>query len=139
MDEVCISRGYEAKKDQCVKSLVVLGAGVGICFLYVFDPASSTLYVPCPFHALTGLQCPGCGSLRAIHHLMHGHVATAFMLNPLMIVVSPFLGYSFLSYLMATSRRRLLPPIFVPAVGIWIFLGVVLFFWVIRNTPVYPF
>jgi hypothetical protein len=127
-------------RDQRLKILALVGMGMAAMYiLYTFNPSSSVLYIPCPFHELTGLDCPGCGSLRAIHHLLHGHVVTAFMLNPLMVLVLPFLGYSFLSYLMATSRRKLLPPIFVPAIGIWIFLGVVLLFWGLRNTPVYPF
>jgi hypothetical protein len=140
VDEICFESGLSVMRDQRLEALALVVMGTAaLCILYIFNPSTSVLYMPCPFHELTGLECPGCGSLRALHHLLHGHVATAFTLNPLMVLVSPFLGYSFLSYLMDTSGRRLLPPIFVPSIGIWIFLGVVLFFWVIRNTPVYPF
>ena len=50
--------------------------------LYLFNPAESRLFPPCPFHALTGWQCPGCGSLRAAHCLLHGEFIAAFRLNP---------------------------------------------------------
>ena len=137
---MCISKGFGATRDQRVKALAILGAGIaGISFLYVFNPASSVLYVPCPFHAMTGLYCPGCGSLRAVHQLLHGHVASAFGLNPLMVLSLPFLGYSFLSYCMVGIQGRSLPKVFVPALFIWIYLGVVLLFWIIRNISWYPF
>ena len=140
MDHVFISESFEIKRNQRLKSLAVLGTGIiGICFLYFFNPASSSFYVPCPFHELTGLYCPGCGSLRAIHHLLHGHVVTALRLNALMVLLLPFLGYSFFTYVKGTIRGRPLPTFFVPAIAIWVFLGVVLLFWGIRNISTYPF
>jgi hypothetical protein len=119
-------------------ALSVLGIAV-VYVLYTCNPARSAFYPPCPFHALTGLYCPGCGSLRALHQLLHGHLAVAFGLNPLAIVSLPFLGYSFLSYCIARRQRQLFPSFFVPAPLIWIYLGSVLFFWVIRNISFYPF
>jgi hypothetical protein len=119
-------------------ALVVLGIAA-IYILYTFNPAESAFYPPCPFHALTGLYCPGCGSLRALHHLLHGHLTVAFGLNPLAIVSLPFLGYSFLSYAMAGICRKSHPTLFMPAFFIWMYLGAVLLFWVIRNIFNYPF
>src|SRR4051812_33540396 len=68
-----------------ISSLVVVGAVV----VYAFDPATHQLLPPCPLHALTGLYCPGCGATRAAHQLLHGHVAAAFNLNPLVFVAVP--------------------------------------------------
>jgi hypothetical protein len=53
---------------------------------------------PCPVFALTGLFCPGCGSTRAMHALLHGDLPRAFAMNPLMVVAIPLLA------LMAASR-----------------------------------
>ena len=36
----------------------------------------------CPFHWLTGLNCPFCGAQRMVLELLHGNVAEAFWLNP---------------------------------------------------------
>jgi len=54
-----------------------------------FDPASHP-FPPCPFRRLTGFSCPGCGSQRAIHQLLHGDILAAFRYNPMLL---PGLAY----------------------------------------------
>ena len=36
----------------------------------------------CPFHWLTGFNCPFCGAQRMVLELLHGNVLEAFWLNP---------------------------------------------------------
>ena len=64
----------------------------GAVALYIFDPTKQAIFPPCPLHSMTGLYCPGCGSTRALHQLAHGHLATAFHFNPLLIVAGPLLA-----------------------------------------------
>ena len=59
--------------------------------LYLFNPANGRFPV-CPFHALTGWLCPGCGSQRALHDLMHGNFGEAFRHNALLVVSIPLLA-----------------------------------------------
>ena len=61
--------------------------------LYFFPPGQHSFYPRCGFHALTGLDCPGCGSLRATHQLLHGHFKEAFALNPLFVSLLPACGF----------------------------------------------
>ena len=67
--------------------------GITAAVIYgMFDPADYALFPKCPFLMLTGgLRCPGCGSQRAIHALLHLQFKEAFMLNPLVIISIPFL------------------------------------------------
>lgn len=107
--------------------------------LYFFSPYDSGLYAACPFKALTGLYCPGCGTLRGLHELLHGHPATAFGLNPLMVISLPFVAFSIIKYITAGilgwSERK----IFIPSVFIWLLLAIIILFWILRNLPYYPF
>ena len=84
-------------------STTIVGA---LVTLYLFDPASSSIYPPSPFRELTGLYCPGCGTLRGLHQLLNGHFGTAFGLNPLMIISLPFMVYSYVSYGMKTFTGK---------------------------------
>lgn len=112
---------------------------LALLFLRVFNPAASGLYPPCPFRLLTGLNCPGCGTLRGLHQLLHGHPLAALDLNPLLILGLPFMGYVFLSYALVTIRGRGLPRVFIPTPLIWAMFWFIIAFWVLRNIPVYPF
>jgi hypothetical protein len=110
-------------------------------FLFFFNPASpaNQFFPKCPFRLLTGMQCPGCGSTRAFYQLLHLHPIAAFKLNPLMVLTLPFIVYGFLGFtrsaLMGRPQRRL----FIPPIYLWAWLALLIFFWVFRNTPWYPF
>lgn len=45
----------------------------------------------CPFKAVTGLDCPGCGSQRAIHQLLNFNLIAAFKYNPLLLLSIPYI------------------------------------------------
>lgn len=54
--------------------------------IFTFDPVTTWWLPSCPFRALTGWLCPFCGSLRALHALLHGEPRVALELNPLTTV-----------------------------------------------------
>lgn len=101
---------------------LVSAAAIGAVILYRFDPVTARFYPPCLFHALTGLQCPGCGTTRALHHLLHGDVAGAFRLNAMLFVVAPF------GLVASLSKRVVLHPI----TG-WTAVVVTVVWWIARN------
>lgn len=117
-------------------SLALLG---GVSVLFAYDPASSGVFPQCPFLAVTGFHCPGCGTLRALHQLFNGNLITAFGLNPLMMLSLPFVAYSSTSRVVQKVRGRTVPTVFVPSGWIWVLFVVVISFGVLRNVPVYPF
>jgi len=120
---------------------IISTATAGLFYLRLFDPAApaATSYYPsCPFYALTGLYCPGCGTLRGLHQLTHGHLFTALDLNPLMVLSLPFIGYTFVSYALLAARGRGLPQPFINPFFIKTLFWVVIAFWILRNIPVYP-
>lgn len=41
--------------------------------------------MPCLFHELTGLYCPGCGGTRAVRALLKGHPLISFCYHPLVL------------------------------------------------------
>lgn len=63
---------------------------VGAAVLWQFDPhQSGNPLPPCPSLWLTGLFCPGCGTTRALHALLHGDLPGALAMNPLMVLSLP--------------------------------------------------
>ena len=114
-------------------------AAAAIATLALLDPATSGLFPPCPLRYLTGWYCPGCGSLRALHQLLHGNLRAAWSLNPLTVLLSPFLAYGTISYAFFEIRGSYLPRIFLPAVWIRVLCAVIILFGIVRNIPVHPF
>lgn len=107
--------------------------------LRLFDPATSGLFPPCPLRYLTGWYCPGCGSLRAIHQLLHGSLRAAWAMNPLTVVLLPFLTYGLASAAIFEVRGRALPQPFLRAVWIRALCAAIILFGVARNLPMHPF
>jgi hypothetical protein len=114
-----------------VAASLVLAGGV----LFAVDPAQHQIYPVCWFRATTGLQCPGCGGLRATHQLLHGHLAAAWALNPLAVLLAPLSAWGAVEFgrrLVRGGGRPLAAP--RPAL-IWLALASALLFGVVRNLP----
>ena len=111
----------------------------GSVYLYVFEPGKTGFFPICLFRALTGFTCPGCGCTRAMHQILHGHFAAAFMLNPLFLLAIPFLLFALLRYSIVVMRGGIPRHNAIPASVIYAIFVIVVSFWVFRNTPFYPF
>ena len=114
--------------------LAVLSALV----LFLFDPRIYHFYPLCFFHKTTGLLCPGCGALRASHQLLHGHLATAFQFNPMLVVLLPFAA-AWAAYHGLQRLRSRPAALGVRAKYVWFLLAVVLVISLLRNLPGTPF
>jgi hypothetical protein len=120
-------------------ALVWATLAAGTIYLFLFEPGKTGFFPVCPFRAITGFTCPGCGSTRGLHRLLHGDVVAAFEFNPLLIVSLPFLLYALMRYTNAAIREKPLKGNQLNAKYIWLLFGVIMFFWIYRNTPFYPF
>jgi hypothetical protein len=102
--------------------------------LYFFNPAESAFYPGCVFYKTTGLLCPGCGSLRALHQLLHGHILAALRFNALLVFSVPFTAALCAWYV---CRRLQSQPFALNLKPAWLWLGfaALLLFGVLRNLP----
>jgi hypothetical protein len=114
-----------------------LSAGVilaGCVLLHYYPPA--TLHLPpCVFHEITGLYCPGCGTARAIHHLMNLEFATALRCNALFVAALPVLAYLFAARCFKPLGQMRLPVPVLSASASWTLTAIVLAWWIARNLP----
>lgn len=70
--------------------LVVAALAVAAIY-FVFDPGAAEWMPKCLFHRLTGYDCPGCGSQRMLHSLLHGDLREAWESNALLLTGLPYL------------------------------------------------
>src|SRR5215471_10447887 len=75
-----------------IVAATVAGIAASGVILFHFDPEKAGFFPVCQFHQWTGLDCPGCGSQRALHALLHGQLITALHDNLLLILSLPLFG-----------------------------------------------
>ena len=88
--------------------------------------------IPCLFHEITGLYCPGCGSTRMLFAILKGNIKEAFMFNQFVFILLPFLflyvGYQIYLYIMAkkdTILSRIPNYVFIIVAVLAVIWGVV--------------
>lgn len=75
-----------------LKWLIVLTVIIVLAVVYKnFNPAVNAYFPKCPSKLITGLDCPGCGSQRAIHQLLNFDLKGALKMNALLVVSIPYL------------------------------------------------
>jgi ethanolamine transporter EutH len=115
---------------------VVLGAtAISVsAMVFFFNPSTHGFYPVCLFHALTGLNCPGCGMTRAFYALLHGNVRLALKDNVLFVASLAALVVWGARFILRKMRNQ--PATFnVSPKFLWTFLFLALVFAVIRNLP----
>lgn len=124
---------FERLRGPLVTAAVVGGLTIALHFR---DPHAAGSWGECPWLALTGLYCPGCGGLRAVNDLTNGDLAGAASSNLVFVVMIPALVLWWLSWTRVAwsgtsgsghrARRH---------TGVWIavFTVVMVVFGVLRN------
>ena len=125
-----------------MKRLIIIGAAViAVSLLYFFlDARVGDIFPHCPFHTLTGLYCPGCGSQRALSSLLHADFLQAINFNILLVISLPFLIYAaIVAVVNAFKKQQVKQQIFYSPFFVKTVLVIVIAFWILRNIPKYPF
>jgi len=125
--------GFLSARAFTLAPLVLVATG-SIALLFFFEPGRHGFYPRCLLHQTTGLLCPGCGSLRAMHQLLHGRVLEAIHLNALFVLAFPAAGW-----LVARSAFRAWKgqpaSLDLQRQWFWTFLIACTLFGILRNLP----
>lgn len=113
-------------------ALAACVAAVGAVVYFEVDPASSRLFPKCPFFVLTGLKCPGCGSQRALHSLLHMDVIGAMRHNFMLVASLPLLALLGAGELLRKRRPGFYAALNSARLAMATFVVVALW-WVARN------
>jgi hypothetical protein len=114
-------------------------AAIGVLVLFRFNPTQYAFYPRCTLYVMTGIFCPGCGCLRALHELTHGHVLAALHDNLLLVLGIPLLAVDFWQYFYRRvtghfSQLWVTRPVVFKSV-----IAVIVLFTILRNIHAAPF
>jgi hypothetical protein len=122
-----------------LKSGLLIGlTGLAVLF-FILDPAKNAIFPKCAFHSLSGYYCPGCGSQRAIHSLLHLNISGVIGNNFLFLPAVLMIVYHYVHPLANRKFNWRLPNILYFKSTPWIIFAVIILFWILRNIPFYPF
>ena len=116
------------------KLFIIITTILGLAFFGLLLSERVQIPIGCPFKALTGIPCPGCGGTRALYAILHGDILEALYINPLSCVLIVFFailpfwalydGYTGKGILQKAFRMRLpkfcLVILFVVILANWI-------------------
>ena len=125
------SRGSRLRAPLAVAALTASA----VLALHLRDPHRSGAWGYCPFKLLTGLDCPLCGSLRAVSDLSNGQVAAAASSNLLLVLLVPAAVAGWLMWTRARWQDGDARPWRLGDRGGYAVLVVLVVFAVVRNTP----
>jgi hypothetical protein len=112
--------------------VIIIALLLGVYFL--FSPTQFSFFPTCPFYKYTGFHCAGCGSQRALHHLLNLDIIQMLnnnLLLPIWILLG--LDYGYKSWIKKTE------PILIQSWVPWVIFIVLISFMILRNIPYEPF
>jgi len=120
------------------RTLIIILLAVLSAIYFLYNPETSG-FPGCPLHALTGIYCPGCGSQRAFHSLLHFDLLKTADYNilfiPALFVVIYNEGIRAYNYF---GKKNLQNYVYHPSFPKAVLITVIIF-WILRNIPIQPF
>ncbi|MBQ9898250.1 MAG: DUF2752 domain-containing protein [Ruminococcus sp.] len=120
------------RNDLIIALLPLVLLPVGITGLHFYDVRFRGAPLPCPFRALLGIYCPGCGGTHCIYALAGGHIVQAVRYNLFAVLIVVFLLLLWLERVLALfgCRKKLIPA----SRAFWLAVtGIIIAYLVLRN------
>ena len=120
-----------------LKSIILVAIlSVLLAIYFIFDPSEHIWFPKCMLYMLTGLQCPACGSQRALSALLHGSIVEALNYNWFIIISLPYGGAIAMTMIFKSELMSKLERILLHRYVVATFLVIYIAWWIIRNIPV---
>ena len=121
------------KKKVAIAVIAILVVTAIIIFFYI-DPSAYPFFPKCPFLVITGLECPGCGSQRAFHQLLHFNIVAAFHQNPLVVLFGPYILLGlYLEYFGGNKKLPQFKNVLFGKYAAISILVIIIGYWIARN------
>lgn len=121
---------YRARKTYRLVSITLL---LFSAFYYFYGNELMEILPKCIFHKITGLQCPACGSQRALYNLVHGNIIKAFNYNaPAALLFLILFAIYLRAGLYLFLKKHTPPPLKTAKLFLWCYLTILLITGIVR-------
>lgn len=110
-----------------------------IALIYITVHYLTGFSLPCMFHMITGLYCPGCGTGRMFFAILRLDFYAAFRANPYVFILIPIIAIYYIAeiraYISGRQRKQSRPE---KVFFVILLVGLILF-GILRNIPYFSF
>lgn len=99
----------------------------------------TVFHMPCIFHFLTGLYCPGCGGTRSILYLLHGQIGLSLQYHPLVLYGAVIVVLEAGSAVLMKLTKGRISYLGHETLFVYIGIGIVLVNWIVKNVMLVGF
>ena len=114
------------------KNIYLLIISTLIILYFIFNEIIG-IDIPCIFHKLTGLLCPGCGLTRMVKEILHGNLIKAYYYNQLLFISLPIFIILFLNLIYSNFKNIKSWLFKIPNYFYYMYIGLIIVFTIIRN------
>lgn len=126
-------------KKRLKKILIAAILLIAACLLYYFINKYTGFAIPCVFHLVTGLSCPGCGISRMFISLLEFDFIGAIKYNAAVFFAMPFMLFLFAEIIVKYIKKGTFILSGRQNIFIYSLIAYFIIFAVIRNIPYFSF
>lgn len=116
------------------KTLISIVLFIILISIYKIINKKYNIGIPCIFHEITNLYCPGCGITRALFAIMDLDIKTAMHCNLLIFILFPFLLIYMINYIYISIKNINKDPSKIINKKTWyLLLFITVLFGILRN------
>jgi len=125
------TRSRTAEMVRATAPLAILAVAVTV--LLRLPPGQYSFYPQCPIYRYLHIQCPGCGTTRALAALLHGNITEALRLNAFTTFLIPFAALYTAAWYRRFLQRKPIQLPRLPHSAVYVTLAFAAIFSIVRN------
>lgn len=104
-----------------------------VLLIYCYFVNKTGIGIPCLFHTIFKIKCPGCGITRMYINILNLEFKQAFLANPIIFCTQPFIYYELIKMLYCYIHEKKVNISKIENICLYILIVALIIFGILRN------